>query len=466
MPPGGRFNWGPVRDSLTTVVLTVVLAVAAPNPAPMTISTAPVRSPAATLARWGVVGLQLALVIWAADAVFDAGKWDRGIDVRIYGTYSHYMVIADQIPYRDYRLEYPPLALLAFAIPHLTALGEALRLPQYTMRLMAENIVFAGGALAAVWHITPHITSRTAPDVRSSAMVLPLILFGAGALLMSEMLLLRFDAFAMLFTALSLLCVVKGRPLLAGLTLGAAVAAKLYPVVLAPIWGAYYLTRGDWGALLRATAGGALALGVTVLPFLLIAPEGLLDFVQYHAERGIQVESLWAGAILIARALGLTSATLVYNYGATHLISPLADAVLPWVLPAFLVTYTATLVACLLRFRREVRERGGVSVETLVAYAVIALLVFVLTNKVFSAQYMLWFLPFAALLPARRGVVVVLLCGLTALIVAHWNAFMALDPRLVAIANMRNALAAAWLVWLAVAYRPGTARRSTLSAAR
>src|SRR5207247_1462635 len=99
------------------------------------------------------------------------------------------------------------------------------------------------------------------------------------------------------------------------------VAAKLYPIVLLPIFGAYYLAGSDRRALLRLALGSAGALAL----FLLITPTNMLSFLRYHELRGLQVESLPAGAIVLAHTLGMTAARLDFNYGALHLVSPLAN---------------------------------------------------------------------------------------------------------------------------------------------
>jgi hypothetical protein len=93
-----------------------------------------------------------------------------------------------------------------------------------------------------------------------------------------------------------------------------------------------------------------------------------------------------------------------------------------------------------------------------VAYALIALLTFVATNKVFSSQYIVWLLPFAALLPGKRALVILAVCALTTGVYLNWQSVLAFSPPFVLALNVRNAIVVAWLCWLAAAYRPRAAR--------
>ena len=79
--------------------------------------------------------------------------------------------------------------------------------------------------------------------------------------------------------------------------LGAAVAAKLYPLVVVPLVVLWTLRRRGRRELACAAAVGAAVLAVAFVPFLVVAPGGLWDSVWGQLSRPLQIESLAASLV-------------------------------------------------------------------------------------------------------------------------------------------------------------------------
>lgn len=403
----------------------------------------------------GLVALQAAALLAIAIATLPAVLSRHTLDLGLYYKYS-LSLLQGQLPYRDFPLEYPPLALAPFVLPRLAALGRPLDFNGYLWLFLVENVVLSTlVALALVEVLRAWRPSRPI----APALALYALLVAATAPLLPW----RYDLFPALLTLLALLCVLRGRPGWAGVWLGLGAAAKLYPAVLLPVVGAYYLAGDDRRALLRLALGGAGALGLALLPFALLAPLDLLGFLRYHELRGLQVESLPAGAIILAHSLGVAAARLDFNYGALHLVSPLATIALRWLPLAFIAGYGLLLAGCLARFREERAARGAVSHASLLAYMVAALLVFIATNKVFSPQYLIWLLPFAPLLRRRHAAMLLAICSITiALFPFDYDDLLAMHLVPVLLLNLRNLLVVALLAWL-LAERAPLALRGALA---
>jgi hypothetical protein len=373
------------------------------------------------------------------------------LDLAIYFQYAQ-KLMSGMLPYRDFTMEYPPLALLPFTLPMLAALGRSLGFGEYIRLFLLQSVVLStlialviAGVLGA-WRPWRAVTPALALYVLLVAIVAPLMPW-------------RYDLFPALLTVLALLCVMRDRPGWAGIWLGCGVAAKLYPIVLLPIFGAYYLGGNDRRALARMALGGAGALGLALMPFVLTAPGDLLVFLRYHAMRGLQVESLPAGAIILAHVLGLAAVRLDFNYGALHLASPLAGPTLRWLPFAFVIVFGILLAVALARFREEQRVNGAVGHASLTAFAMAALLTFIATNKVFSPQYLVWLLPFAPLLRRRQAILFAVICALTIVLFPFdYDDLLAMQLLPVLLLNLRNLLVVALLLWLLAAYLPESAR--------
>ena len=190
--------------------------------------------------------------------------------------------------------------------------------------------------------------------------------------------LVNWDLLAVLFTAGALWAWARGRPVLAGVMVGLGTAAKLYPVFLlgAFLIDVLWTGRGErsrrtdlW---LRAAAGAAVAWVVVNLPALVTGASAWKVFWSKNSSRGADLGSLW----LVADQLGVHSSTHRIN-----LVSGLL----------FAVACAAILVLGLSAPRRPRVAQVG--------FLVVA--AFLVVNKVYSPQYVLWLLPLAVLARPR-----------------------------------------------------------------
>jgi hypothetical protein len=103
------------------------------------------------------------------------------------------------------------------------------------------------------------------------------------------------------------------------------------------------------------------------------------------------------------------------------------------------------------RIRAERERFGSVSPATVVLLAAASVVMLLVTSKVFSIQYVVWLVPFAALLPRWPFWLAALIVALTMPI--HpllYDELVAQDALPIVILNVRNGLLlvlAGWLIW-------------------
>jgi uncharacterized membrane protein len=191
--------------------------------------------------------------------------------------------------------------------------------------------------------------------------------------------------------------------------LALAVAAKVYPLVLLPLVPIETWERGGRGALKRALAWFAGVLALVHLPFVIVGPGGLRFSYWLQLKRGLEVESLAGGVLLVLDRLGIHQVTLRDKApGSKDAVGTLANALAT--LSSLVVIATVLLVAWLyLRRRRNLLLGAGAAVTAFVAF-----------GKVLSPQYVAWLVPLvpAAGIDAAAALVVVL-----ALTRAEWTRF-------------------------------------------
>ncbi|GAB4217432.1 MAG: hypothetical protein OHK0022_59660 [Roseiflexaceae bacterium] len=404
---------------------------------------------AETQARWttvaGLVLLQALLLLLLATAVLPSTINWHLMDLDTYANASG-RLLEGMLPYRDFRLEYPPFAIVAFLLPHLLGFGLPLEGRAYDGLFGLSILIYS--TLTAV---CLSLLARRWPIPRDAAGTLGV--YAVFVAILAPLLPWRYDLFPALLTLLGFIALLDRRPLASGVLLGLGVAAKLYPLVIIALFGTLLLARSDLRGLVRLALGAAGGLLLGLMPFLLITPSGLLSFLSYHELRGLQIESGAGALICLLGVLGLITVEPSFSFGAFHLASPLSGPALALLTPLFVLALGALLLVC---FRHERRAAGqALSAERLAGQVAAVLLVFMLTNKVFSPQYIIWLLPFIPLLPRRQVLFCGLVCGLTIMLFPFlYGQLLALLPGPVLMLNLRNLLVLILIPWLLLGDRP------------
>lgn len=296
-----------------------------------------------------------------------------------------------RFPYRYIAVGYPPVGLLTLLLPRLWASTLA----GYRLAFGVLMSVLFLGAMALGWQLQRRCGSPLHREQFSKYTAL--LLFCTGPTLM-----MRYDIVPALLTAAVVLALIERRALLATFFFALGVAAKLYPALLMP----------TWLALLFGFSGTARRTSLRVLAVLLglsglvtgamLAKGAALPLIAERitfSVRPFQLESI-PGALL---ALPGWPASLSSSFGSYNAQGTLATQLLPyWEL---LISAAALTVAGLAFFwaRQRRHYTPAAQAQALCSWTLAALLCNLCVTKVLSAQYLIWCLPFAVLLPGRRG---------------------------------------------------------------
>lgn len=386
-----------------------------------------------------LVKLLVALLILAA--FFLITRKYQQTDLAIYYDYS-LKILQGQLPYVDFEVEYPPLALLPMVIPQLPSLLYRQSLLQYEICFFIQNLVLSYCIGKLILQI---------PSLQSNEAVKAIIFYTVLILLNLTTVFCRYDIFSTLLTLLALNSVLKNRSAFAGAWLGLGVAAKLYPVILLPIFSIYYLVKNQRYRCGKLLISCFATTALVFLPFVISGQSRFFSFLSYHKLRGLQMETIPAGILLLLHKLNLVNVQFELNYGAYHLVSPDAAFILRALPLLNLALFGLVLIGCLNQFRREYKTSGEISCESLISYITLTLLIFMLTAKVFSPQYIVWLLPFLTLLPLTRTSLSlwVTISAITSLIYPVLYGRL-IDSQLlpVVLLNLRNVLLVAFTIYL------------------
>ncbi|MFD7662546.1 glycosyltransferase family 87 protein [Streptomyces sp. NPDC059788] len=273
----------------------------------------------------------------------------------------------DRLPGDMEYLEYPVLTGVFMEVASwLTPHGGSIQTREQIYWLVNAGMLMACAAVLAVCVARTH---RRRPWDGLLVALAPALALTAT---------INWDLLAVALTAVGMLMWSRSRPLASGVFIGLATAAKLYPVLLLGPLLVLCWRSGQWRAYGKAVAGAAAAWLVVNVPVMITHDasgfhirEGWAKFYTFSQERPIDFGSIW---LLISQRTG----------------NPLEDA----------NTYATLLMIlgcgalALLTFYAPRRPRFAQ-----LAFLVVAL--FILTNKVYSPQYVLWLIPLAALARPR-----------------------------------------------------------------
>lgn len=239
---------------------------------------------------------------------------------------------------------------------------------------------------------------------------------------------INWDLWAVMLLALAMLAWARERPVWAGVLIGLGTAMKFYPLlVLGPLL--LVCLRSQRMRAFWLTTGAAAAVWLTVnVPVALQATEGWGRFYAMSRSRGPGFGSVWLVLNQIGRGIPAAKLNLVAS--------------------GLFVLSCAGIAALAVRSPRRPR---------LASLTFLTVAAFLLTNKVYSPQYVLWLLPLAALArPRWRDLLIWQACEVvhfvgTWLYIAHYTApNRAMPEALYQVTVLVHVTGTLWLVGLVV----------------
>ncbi|GAB7107848.1 glycosyltransferase family 87 protein [Streptomyces phaeofaciens JCM 4814] len=365
-------------------------------------------SPARLLTAWGVTRLVLLLFVLKV-FVFPGPDVTTDVSVVYRGWYE--VLRTGAFPQADVTWQYPPAAALAVLSPAL---------------LPFLDYASAFFVLAFLADLAVLTLLRYAGGVRPGRSPRGAWMWVAGVPLLGPTVYARYDV---MVTAVAVAALVAGarHPRLMGALTGLAALLKVWPVLL--LAGA--VRRRAWAAA-AVTAGALCAVFALTMP-------GAFAFLAFQRDRGTEVESLGALVLHGARWFGWDGEVLLH-YGSVEFLGPYVDVVSDAALGLSAVAF-----GWLLLWRLSARRFGP---HTLAEAAFTAVLLFTVTSRVISPQYLVWLIGLAAVCLCRRGsrmtlpaVLVLAACPVTVLEFPVWFAdVVASTPLGVGLLFLRNGL--------------------------
>lgn len=379
----------------------------------------------------------LAVLVWIAPLQFANSVTGQISDIPTYE--AAYRQMADgALPYRDFALEYPPLAAALFWF------AGVLPVP-YAMGFSFLMLV------ALVLTVIPVTLTARALGLGLARQVAAGGIVALSPLLLGGLLETRFDLVLAALIAWMLWAVVTDRMRAAWVILGVAVLVKLIPLAFIPVLALVHARRHGSRAAGRGVLTGLVVVLIVAIPLAAVAPGGLWESISYHLDRPLQLESTGAAYLMALRLLAGIPLAVETSFGSQGLAggAPGVMALLSTIALVVLIVAIALTVLRLLATRPPVAD-SAIFVAGIAATS-LSLLV---AGKVLSPQFLIWILPSVLLVRGRYGwtstctAVLALLLTQAYFPTRYWE-LVALQPVEMGILVARDAvliclLAAAW----------------------
>ncbi|HWE37050.1 MAG TPA: glycosyltransferase 87 family protein [Isosphaeraceae bacterium] len=379
------------------------------------------------------VGLGRSRWAYGPDTVGPARMYD---DVDLYDKYAT-KVFEGSVPYRDFEVEYPILALPLFLLPRAFAWD----LSAYRAAFGVEMLLID---LAAVALLARRVAQAEGPGAAPAR----LAWYSVAVVVLCPMLMTRFDLAPM---ALALAAAIEWggrRRLLGGALAAVGTLVKISPAALAaPALGWERGRRGSAKGL--GFVGFAAVLAAGGAAWYGLGGEKVRATFAFHANRPPELGSFVSGLLIPAARLAKVPLALEYVHKSPNVACR-------WSATAARLAFPIQGLALLAVAWRSWRGRGREPLR----HAAAALLAFVAFGKVLSPQYVVWPLALIGAVEGRAGArarpLYLLACLLTTAIYPwHIEALGHFEAGPVVLLNLRNGLLVA--VWLVLMLAPTAA---------
>jgi len=312
-------------------------------------------------------------IAFGAKEACRAGAWNVGVEqyqahcyTDIYPLYYGEGLAAGKIPYLDHHVEYP--VIIGAVMQGAAWVVRSISNP-YSRGLQFFDVTVAVLALFLVAGVL-----GTAYCAGPSRRWTALLVAFSPALILSAF--INWDLIAMGLMMIALAAWAARRPVLAGILLGLAVATKFYPIVV--LWPLLLLClRAGRMRAFCVTAGSAAVAWLLVnLPVAIAAPQGWATFYTFNSSRGADWGGIWYFFQYLHWPVVGTTSTPELN-----LLSAAAFGV-------------ACVAIGLLALAAPRRPR-------LAQLIFLTTAAFLLSNKVWSPQYVVWLVPVVVLARPR-----------------------------------------------------------------
>ena len=289
-----------------------------------------------------------------------------------------------QIPYEVYdNIAYPPMFLYISVLPAL--ITDSLDIYVLLYLLMSTALVL----------VAAHYALKMCDEYGVSHLYVYIVFLLMMACVPVHCI-DRNDGMATIIAMLAMFMFLKKRDSLCFVLLAVSIMIKIYPGLVMGAFLIPFLINRDWK---RCFGYFLLTMAVCVLiqvPCYIASPDSSFNYLVQNSGRPLQIESCVSVLVMIYMAIfpdkvwiEHTDDHSMYTFGSDNFRGAFPDALADIMMPLMIIAIIVTAIYFLYRLKGHRLDREhAMAVSSIMAF--ILVLIFLLLNKVYSAQYGLW----------------------------------------------------------------------------
>lgn len=199
----------------------------------------------------------------------------------------------------------------------------------------------------------------------------------------------RNDAITMAFVVAAFYFLLKKSYPASFIILAFGIMTKIFPLIFLPAFLLPFILDRKWKHFFGYAVLTVAVCVLIQLPMFFVNPDHALDYVLQHTNRGLQIEAVAAGPLMLFQYLFPNDMTYVLDYGSINIVGAVPNAIAAILMP--LMAVVLVLFFFFTVFKLWNRKLDDEKKFALVAvFSMICIFIFLILNKVYSTQYNVW----------------------------------------------------------------------------
>ena len=281
------------------------------------------------------------------------------------------------MPYRDDVFEYPPFMMMFFIIPKLLSYDIA---SYHTSFFILSTIFLVINCILMV-RITDRLPSS---QHRTLFVIVSWMVFS------NNFIFTRGDIFVSAMALFGILLFLDKRYTTSSVLFALATMTKLYPILIFGVLMISILAKHENRTLIRSGVVFLLVCVLVELPFIIADASTAFDYLTYHSDRGLQIQSLISSVFLVYNVFVPGSVTVIKSHYSETIVNTVADTIASYINELAILAMVLFCIWVIIRLRkRSISQKEN---APLILVPAIVML-FITFSKVYSAQYLIWIAP-------------------------------------------------------------------------